>query len=489
MSRPTASVARHAIAYATGSVVGGISRAILLPIIARRLSIEEYGVFSLLLAAVNLLHLVFEMGLVTALIRFHHERDDAEERRRLRTAAFLFMPAFDVLLAAPFLLARDHVSQLLFGNAGQGALLALAVGIAFFAAQFQLFLGHLRAEDRSRQFAILMAAKGAVSLTLTLWLVIGRDLGIPGFLIGNLAGPAVVALVMIPRHLAIVGLRLGGAQARLGRMLRFGVPLVPSALGLWLLTHLDVWLLRILAGLDAVGIYSFASEICLPIALLLTSLHLAWPSFAFARARRPGGPEELAKVFRHLFVGLVGGALAVALLRREIVGLIGTAAWADSQVVIPLLALATCLYAASQIFGTGLQVAGDTRRLPLLVFSAGVVNAGLNLLLIPVWRESGAAVATVVTNVVLCALILRESNRQFPIPFEVGRLGAILVGATVVLAIGDAFGELPLAVGIPVRFSLVLVYPLVLIPLRALDRRELRSLPRVVREIARREGS
>ena len=103
MSRPTATVARHAAAYATGSVVGGISRAVLLPVIARTLAPSEYGVLSLLLAATNLLHLVFEAGLTQALIRFHHETGDVAERAR---------PHFDASLRRNSCITKRRFSRL-----------------------------------------------------------------------------------------------------------------------------------------------------------------------------------------------------------------------------------------------------------------------------------------------------------------------------------------------------------------------------------------
>ena len=486
MTRPTSVIARHAVAYGMGSIVGGISRAILLPVIARTLTTDQFGVLSLLLAATNLLHLVFELGLVSALVRFHHHTSDEQERHRLRSLLFLAMPAFDVVLAAPFLLGREWVSRILFGEPTYAAFVAIAVGTAFFAAQFQLFLGHLRARDRSRQFALLMAAKGTVSLTLTLILVFAFDWGVLGFLVGNLAGPAVVAGIAVPVSILRRGVDLSGAGERLRSVLRFGVPLVPAALGLWLLTHADTYLLRVLADLRSVGIYSFASELCLPIALLMTTLNLAWPQFAFARAREEGGPQELARVFRHLFVVLVAAALAIAVLRRELVDVIGTETFGPAARVIPLLTLATVLYAASQTFGTGLQVAGDTRRLPFYILLATGTNVLLNFLLIPRYREMGAAIATVLTNVALCVLVLRESNRQFPIPFELGKLLRILVAAGILLAVTDFYGELPLAIGIPARLASLLLFPLLLVPVRAISPGELRALPGVLREITAR---
>ena len=485
MSRTTSTVARHALAYATGSVVGGMTRAILLPVIARRLAPEEFGVFALLLAATNFLHLIFEWGLVTALIKFHHETDDASERRRLVSTVFLVIPIVDALLALALIQFRGFASVVLFGNDQYASLVVIAIAIAYFGAQFQIFLSQVRAQNRSRDFVIYMAVKGVVSLGLTLWLVLGLDGGVRGFLLGTLAGPAAVSIFAIAVLLVRTGVDVKGARARLRRLLGFGLPLVPAALGLWALTHVDTYLLRVLGDLHAVGVYGFASELCLPIALLMTSIHLAWPSFAFARARQADGAEQIAKVFRHLFVLLVGGALAVSVLRREILAVVGTEAFHESARVLPLLTLATVIYGASQAFSTGLQVAGDTRRLPFFVLLASITNALLNVLLIPMFREMGAAAATVVTNVLLCALVLRESNRQFPIPFELGRIARVLVGAAVVLLAADALGERPLAVGIPVRVALLAVFAPMLVILGALSARELRALPSALAEVAR----
>jgi O-antigen/teichoic acid export membrane protein len=266
-------------------------------------------------------------------------------------------------------------------------------------------------------------------------------------------------------------------------MFAFGLPLVPSALGLWALSYLDGWLLRVLADLDAVGIYSFASELCLPLGLLLTSIHLAWPSFSFARVKREGGAAEVARSFRHLFVVLTGGGLAIAVLRHEALVVLSADTFQASAAVIPLLALATVIYGAARAFETGLQVAGDTRRLPLLVTLAAAVNAGLNVLLIPTFRETGAAVATVVTNLVLGAVVLRESNRQYRVPFEIGRLVRILAGAALVLLAADALPALPFAAGLGLRLVLLALFPVVLVPLGALSRSELRGLPAIGREI------
>ena len=485
MTRPTTAIARHTLAYGTGSIVGGITRAVLLPIVARRLAPEEFGVYSLLLAATNLLHLMFEPGLVQAMIKFHHDAPDPVERRRVRSVLFVAMPILDLLLAVPILLGRDLLSRALFGTPEHGNLVAIAALIAFFAAQFQLFLGHLRADDRSRQYALLMATRGIISLTATFVLVVAWGGGLIAFLLGNLMGPGAVTLVAIPRHLMREGIDLTGARERLKRILQFGLPLLPAALGMWTLTYLDVYLLRILSGLDSVGIYNFASEICIPIGLMVGAITLAWPSFAFARARDTDGPEVIARVFRHLFIALIAGSLAIALLRREILAVVGSPTFHDSLRLIPLLALSTCLYGAATVFSTGLQITSATKKFPGLVLAAIVVNALLNVILVPRMDEMGSAVATVITNLMFALVVLRVSQREYRIPFEVGKLAAAIAAAACVLATGELIGDVRLVPGVAARLAILAIFPAALAGLRAVSVQELRAVPRVVLEIVR----
>lgn len=488
MSRPTAAVARHALLYGTGSVVGGITRAVLLPVIARTLDTRQYGVLSLLLAATNFLYLVFELGLVAALVRFHHAAETAGERRSLRSLVLIGAPVLDVVLAVPFLLARDLVSRVLFGTPEHGALVAIAVGAAYFGVQFQLLVTHFRADDRSREFALLMAARGAISLAVTFWLVFGAGLAVRGFLIGNVVGPFAVVMLGTPLLLLRTGVDLRDASARLKELLRFGLPLVPSGLGLWALTYLDAWLLRLFADLDAVGVFGYASELCMPIAVLVTSVQLAWPPFAFARATHDGGPAEVARVFRHLFVLVTAGALAMSLLRREILALLGASRYLGAVPVLPLLAFATAIYAAARVFETGLQLAGRTQRLPALVLVTTLFNAALNAGLIPLWHAVGAGVAIVITNLLLAGLVLRESQRHFRIPFEVSRLARVLVLAALLVVLGDALSRTSDAWALAGRVVLLGAFAPLLVPFGAITAGELRALPTVARDLLRRGG-
>ena len=65
-------------------------------------------------------------------------------------------------------------------------------------------------------------------------------------------------------------------------MNRFGVPLVPTALFLWVTNFSDRLFLVQLADTTEVGLYSVGVRIASAIVLLLTAFRLAWPAFAYS---------------------------------------------------------------------------------------------------------------------------------------------------------------------------------------------------------------
>ena len=74
-------LARHAGVYGIGTIVGGLSRAALVPIIARYVPAEEYGKASVVLIFITLFTIVSELGLSSSLIKFVNEAPDRDRRR------------------------------------------------------------------------------------------------------------------------------------------------------------------------------------------------------------------------------------------------------------------------------------------------------------------------------------------------------------------------------------------------------------------------
>lgn len=103
----------------------------------------------------------------------------------------------------------------------------------------------------------------------------------------------------------------------------------------------------------------------------------------------------------------------------------------SSSRIFALLMLCSVMVSVNYIFGTLLTANGSLKYLNLIAFAGLVVNAGLNVLLIPNYQAVGSAVASLVTQtLVACAQLLVASGifKLRPNPVFVFKLLMVVAG-------------------------------------------------------------
>lgn len=167
------------------------------------------------------------------------------------------------------------------------------------------------------------------------------------------------------------------------------------------------------------------------IASTLPLLSSAWPA----------RPDEYRRLFRQsLVLVVVIGALATAAfaaLASHVIPLLFTDGYASASGPARWLVAGQALNFATQLCYVGLVAAGRARVYPFVTLTGLLVNVALNVALVPAHREMGAAVATVLTEVVVLALLVRALRGLplHPLPgraFAVAGVAAIAAAATMV---------------------------------------------------------
>jgi O-antigen/teichoic acid export membrane protein len=240
-------------------------------------------------------------------------------------------------------------------------------------------------------------------------------------------------------------------------MNRFGLPLVPSAVALWLTSFSDRFYLVKLADAHEVGLYSIGVRIASAIVLLLTAFRMAWPAFAYSIDDDREARRTYSFVLTYVVFVCCWLALALGLLAPWIVRLITTEPFYPAQNVVAPLAFGVAAFGAFVVVQIGTGRARRTRSNWLVTGAAALVNVALNLALIPAYGRMGAAVAMVSAYTLLFVGMAWRAHRVFPVPYQwrrVATLGAAAVGLTVLGKLLDA----PFALAL----GLVAVYPLLL---------------------------
>lgn len=448
---------RHTAIYGLGGLVSRIIAVLLLPLYTQYLTPADYGRVETLVALTTVLTIVLRGGISSAFFRFFFDAgDDAGRVRVLRTSFWFTLVAATVGLGFLFALA-GQVSTLLFGD-GDSADLVRAAGVALWAQMnYEQLTALFRVEERSVAFVCASLSNVFLTIGATVLLVVVLDKGPLGVIVGNLTGTLVVYVSLLGYRRAQLGLQLDRPLLR--QMNRFGLPLVPTALFLWLTNFSDRFFLVKLADAAEVGLYSVGVRIASAMVLLLTAFRTAWPAFAYSIADDEEAKRTYAWVLTYLVVITAWVATALGLLSPWLVRLLATPDFAEASRVVGPLAFASVAFAGYIVIAIGVGRARRTQFNWVITGAAAAVNVALNLILIPPYGMIGAAVATVVAYTTMFVGMAWWSQRVFPVPYQWRRVWTAALVAVALVVAGKLAGG-----GLAVAILLAVVYPLALLP-------------------------
>ncbi len=127
----------------------------------------------------------------------------------------------------------------------------------------------------------------------------------------------------------------------------------------------------------------------------------------------------------------------VSLFADTEVRLLASGAYAHADVLVPYLFMSALLFGV-YIFAPGLTIAKRTGTFASISVSAGLLNLGLALALIPSLGIRGAGLATAASSAWFFVLTMFFSQRHYAVGHGWMRLGAALVVAIGLVALGRA---------------------------------------------------
>ena len=463
---------RHSAIYGLGGLVSRILAVLLLPLYTHYLSTSDYGQIETLVALVTVLTIVLRFGISSAFFRFYFDADDDNGRRLVLRTSFWFTMAMATFGLVAVVALAGPISQALFGEA-DAANLVRASAVALWAQMnYEQLSSLFRVEERSVAFVIASLTNVVLTVAGTVLLVVVLDRGPLGVIVGNFTGTLVVYLALLGYRREQLGLQLD--RGLLQRMNQFGMPLVPSALLLWVTNFSDRFFLVKLTDTAEVGLYSVGVRIASAMVLLLTAFRMAWPAFAYSIKSDEEARRTYAWVLTYLVVLTTWIATALTLLSPWLVAWLTAPEFASSSRVVGPLAFAAVSFGGFIVLSIGIGRARRTQFNWVITGAAAVVNVTLNLTLIPFYGMMGAAIATVAAYTVMFAGMAWWAQRIFPCPYQWRR---VLTAAAAGIALASA-GKL-VGAGLALSVGLILLYPLVLLPLGfylPAERKRLREL-------------
>jgi O-antigen/teichoic acid export membrane protein len=448
-----ARLGRHSAIYGVGGIVSRVLAVFLLPLYTRYLDTADLGAVGLMVAFNAVLVTVLRLGISSAFFRFYFDAADPAGRRTVIRTSFWFTMGMATLGLVGGLAVAAPLADL-FGIDDVNVVRAAFVG-TWAQMNYEQLTALFRVEERSMRFVAASLANVLLTIGATVLFVVELEWGAAGVIAGNFTGTLLVYLALLGVHREQLGLELD--RSLLWEMNRFGLPLVPAALALIAINFSDRFFIEHFAGVGEVGLYEIGVRISSAMVLLLTAFRTAWPAFAYSIADDAEARRTYAFVLTYLVALACWVALALGLLAPWLVRLLATEPFYAGERVVAPLAFGTAAYAAYVVMAIGVGRAKRTGRNWAITGAAAVVNVALNVILIPAWGMEGAAAATVVSYVVMFALMTQYAQRVFPVPYQWRRVATATLAAVALLLAGRALG------GFAVALLLVVAYPFALL--------------------------
>ena len=262
-------------------MLGRLIAFFLIPIYTRVFTPADLGTIALIDAAITLATMLTVLGLDNASARWFYDSPQDEGRRETIASSFWCQFFASAVVAGLLVVFAGPISRALCGTGEHSGLVRLAATVMPLGVAVRVCGGWFRYRRKAPAAAafVLLRSLATVGLVILFVVVWRRDL--PGLYVARLLAAALAAAASV----CILGSWIDPRRIRwshLMGMLAFGLPLIPAAIGAWVMTSADRFVLRIYWPQETVGLYDLAAKVASGVALAIVAFQQAWGPFAYS---------------------------------------------------------------------------------------------------------------------------------------------------------------------------------------------------------------
>ena len=451
---------KDSLVYGLGAILAKGIGFFLLPVYTRIFSPADYGTIEMLTVIASFLSAFLVMGMDSAQsFYFFQQKDKGKaEQARLVTAILQWRLIWGLAIVAAATLAAPLLNAFFFGGRLGWGYFAVAFAGALFAQLMGQSVEIFRLLYRPWPYVLVTLAQTLAAAGLILVLVLAFGQGIFGYFLGTLLSSAFTAALgwyLVRDYLDFSRLQ----QDWWPRLLRFGAPLVPAGVAMYVMSSSDRWFIQHFHGATTLGIYAVGAKFALIMALAIETFRKAWWPIAMDAMHSEDGPETFRAIARMFMGGGVAAVVYLSFISPWLVGWMVAPAFRAAWPIVGVLAWQSLFYGFYLVASAGIWKAEKTRYSMYLMAAAALINVALNWWLVPAYGSMGAAAATVWSYLVLVLVSMLVSERLWHVGFAKGVLaGQVALGMAAVAWMSTvADRSWPMALGAHAVVAVLLV--------------------------------
>jgi len=475
---------RDSLVYSLGNIAVKIVGLILIPLYTnpRYFSVDDFGILGVLEISSLLLTAFMASALPQSLTRWYWDKDHRGDQKGL----FFMSLAVQLVVSAAFCIglipASGFLSELIFSGRELENVIKLVIAASALQSINNIINTLLRLQSRSVLYSSVNLIKLALVLSLTLYFIISRGMGLEGIFLAQVAGN--IAYILMLTVYTVKNCRIFFDFTILRSMSSYGFPLLLANISSAALTVIDRYALNSLTVLKSVALYTLAFKITSVLKLVVAdSIKLAIGPIMFKWMDRPDNKRFYSKVMLYSSFVLMTGVVGISLFSYEVIKVLANSNqfW-PAVAIIPILSLSVFFGNMKDISVYGLHFTKKTGIISIIIVFTTILSLCLNLLLIPLYDITGAALATLLSQAVYWLACYYFAQKAFYIPYEKTKLAILFVAGTALSFLGLSLNGMELLPRLLIKTIILLGFPFILYPAGFYDRAEIEAIKGFVRK-------
>lgn len=387
---------------------------LLLPIMTKYLSPEEYGSLASFQAMVVLFMIMISLETHSS-IGINYYRLSKEQLNHYIMGVIAITVFISVLLLLSIVVSNAFNLLPILFNVNY-YLLAVIISLLSLLGQINLIL--YRFSENPIAFGMVNFLSVIGGTIVSLYLVISMHYGWEGRAFGMLIGVLILAFFFFRLLVQdkIISQKINFEYIK--DSLKIGIPIIPHALAGFARSGADRFILVGLVGISSVGIYGVSFQIASVIMILASGINMAWtPYFYKQLALSSINKEQLVKYSYVIIFGFILFAVLYLFVIDFIFYHFINKAYSEGKMLAILISFGFSLEIVYYIFVNYLFYMKKTIYISYSTFLSAVAYFGFLYMLTPIYGLIGIGIAFILSYLISTVLIIIFSIKIFPMPW------------------------------------------------------------------------
>jgi len=364
----------------------------LVPLYTWKLSTSEYGVADLLFTVCSFLYPLFTLNIVEAVFRFSMDKKN-DERKIIANGVICNIICMVLGLSViPILKCMQNYSDyaLIF------YLFLITVAIS------QTSLAFLKGQEKLKLFSIGNIVNVVCLAIASFLFLFVFNMSIYGYFLAYIvANISTVVFCFIGGKIKIT-LSKGSFDKKLLKiMLKYSVVLIPTSFMWWIINSSDRVMIASFIGDSSNGIYAVSYKLPSLLTMLATIFNQAWVFSAINEKDSDDYEEYTNGIFTNMLLLLSLSSIIILGLLKTIFSFYVAPDYYAAWKYVPFLVFGFVFMTLATFISTSYNVHKDSKGFLFSGLSGAIANIILNFIFIPIFGIYGAALATMLSYVIV----------------------------------------------------------------------------------------